>query len=338
MHPGCRQVSTGATILAPLGPVLSPSERAFFAEADPWAFIVFARNLESADQIRRLTADLRDSVGRDAIIFIDQEGGRVQRLEPPLARRWLPPLDEVRRAGANAAKVMNLRYRIIAAELRALGIDGNCAPMSDVARADTHPILKNRCYGYDVEDVIEVARAVADGLIEGGVAPVLKHIPGHGAATVDSHLELPRVDLPLGALWKQDFDAVANLSQIPLAMTAHVVFEALDPDLPATLSETVISYLRKDIYDGVLMSDDISMQALSGPIGERSAKAIAAGCDLILHCNGDMAEMEQVAAHAGRITSQRTAAAMATRGKDPQADLAALSAEWQALTGDRPDA
>ncbi|KAJ56630.1 beta-hexosaminidase [Actibacterium mucosum KCTC 23349] len=324
----------GAFISGCAGPVLGADEAAFFREADPWGFILFARNLETPDQIRKLTADLRDAVGRDAPILIDQEGGRVQRLRGGPWTEWVPPLDQIMAAGPNAAQLMRLRYRVIAAELRALGIDVNCAPCADVARDDTHPILRNRCYGTEAAQVVAMGRAVADGLLDGGVLPVLKHIPGHGAATVDSHLELPVANLDNDTLQAHDFAAFSGLADLPMAMTAHVVFPAIDAGAPATTSRAVIRVIRDQIgFAGLLMSDDISMQALSGPIAERSRAALAAGCDLILHCNGDMAEMQAVASAAGRLSDLavlRADAALRGRGGAAE-DPAALQAEWARL-------
>ena len=325
----------GAFIAGCAGTTLLSEERAFFARTQPFAFILFARNIDTPDQIRALCSDLRDSVGWNAPILIDQEGGRVARLRPPLARDWLAPLDEAARAGDRAAEVFHLRYRIIAAELRALGIDGNCAPCADVMRPDTHEILLNRCYGDTPARVGELGRAVSDGLLAGGVLPVLKHIPGHGAATADSHLELPRVDLAEDILRATDFAPFAELADIPMGMTAHVVYAAIDPDLCATVSPRMIDLMRSDLgFNGLLMSDDISMQALSGTIHSRSHAAIAAGCDVVLHCNGDMAEMEEVAEAAGPMTAAahaRAARVIAMRAEDAAGDLDALSAQWEAL-------
>jgi len=330
----------GAFFAGCSGPVLLPEERSFFATAQPLGFILFSRNIVTPDQVRRLTADLRAAVGRDAPVMIDQEGGRVARLRPPHWRGWRPPLEEVVRAGAQAPEVMHLRYAVIAAELRALGIDTNCAPCADVAREKTHPVLLNRCYGPEPGPVALNARAVSDGLLSGGVLPVLKHIPGHGAATADSHLELPRVDLPREALEAVDFAPFRALADLPMAMTAHVVYQAIDPAACATNSPEMIRIIREELgFAGLLMSDDISMQALTGGMRARSEAALAAGCDVILHCNGDMAEMEEVAAACGPLTLQavaRAEAALALRTAAP-GDLAALSAEWEALMGARAD-
>lgn len=326
----------GAHIMGCAGPGLSGDEAAFFRDADPWGFILFDRNLQDAPQIRRLTAALRDSVGRDAPILIDQEGGRVQRLRPPLAQEWPAPLDHVRTLNGNAERGLWLRYRLIAAELRDYGIDVNCAPIADIASDATHPVLLNRCYGTSRDAVVPLARAVADGLLAGGVLPVLKHIPGHGRATADSHLELPRVETPAADLSATDFAAFRALSDLPLGMTAHVVYSALD-DRAATVAPPLFAAIRGEMdFDGLLMSDDISMSALHGGIADRAAAAIEAGCDVILHCNGDLAEMQAVAAAAGRMSpaaARRADAALARRtapdGNDPQA----LAAELATLGG-----
>ena len=279
----------GAAILAPSGLRLTAEERRLFTDTDPYGFILFARNLESGDQIRALTADLRDAVGRDAPIFIDQEGGRVQRLRAPLATDWEPPRDFAERHGTAAAEAMYLRYRITAAELRGYGIDGNCAPMLDVARPDTHKFLKNRCYGSDLPRVLELGRAVARAHLDGGVLPVMKHMPGHGLAQLDSHLSLPRIDTDPVTLMQTDFAAFKPFSDLPLGMTAHLVFSEFDP-APATISPRMIGLIRDEIgFGGLLMTDDISMEALSGRVADRAAAAIAAGCDVVLHCNGDLA-------------------------------------------------
>lgn len=291
-------MSARAAILGCLGPVLSEDERAVFADTDPWGFILFSRNIGTPDQIRALTDALRDAVGRDAPILIDQEGGRVARLRPPQWLNWLPPLDQMAVvAPQNRRRAMALRYRIIAAELRALGIDVNCAPMLDVATPTSHEIIRNRCYGEDPDTVAETGRAVAEGLLAGGVLPVIKHIPGHGRAGLDSHLELPVVDADRETLAATDFLPFARLADLPMAMTAHIVYPAIDPDACATLSPAVIDMIRRDIgFDGLLMTDDLSMQALSGNFGSRTRTALAAGCDVILHCNGEPAEMSAILA------------------------------------------
>lgn len=322
----------GAYILAPLGPTLSTKEAAFFAEADPWGFILFARNVGTPDQLRRLTDDLRACVSRDAPILIDQEGGRVQRLQPPHWRSYIPPMDQA--AGPDPDRAFWLRHRLIAQELRDVGVDVNCLPTCDLAQPDTHPILRNRCYGSDVETVVRLARAAVSGMAAGGVLPVMKHIPGHGRATVDSHLDLPRVDAPEKVLEAEDFAVFRALNDLPLGMTAHLVFEALSTR-PATVDPAMIALIRDKIgFSGVLMTDDISMEALAGSVADRARASLAAGCDMILHCNGNLSEMEAIAEVSGAMTAPaqaRADAALARRRAPEPIDIPALEAEFAAL-------
>ena len=321
-----------ASILAPEGHTLTDWERAFFRDSDPYGFIVFARHVDTPAQLCALTSDLRDTVGRDAPILIDQEGGRVQRMRAPHWREWLPPLDQMAQA-RDPMRTMWLRNRIIAAELRAAGIDANCAPCADIAGADTHPFLRNRCYGEDGQTVIAASRAAADGLLHGGVIPIVKHIPGHGRATVDSHKGLPYVTESHVTLMTSDFHVFAELSDLPMGMTAHIVFDQIDPDTPATLSKTMNKVIRNDIgFAGLLMTDDISMGALQGGIGDLSRDAIAAGCDIVLHCNGDASEMMTVVASVGDV-GPRGAEALHARKTPVPVDIAALSAELNTLLG-----
>ena len=326
----------GATILDADGLRLSVDEIAFFKDADPFGFILFARNIDSADQVRALCDDMRSAVGRDAMITIDQEGGRVQRLRPPLAREWAPPLDFVQHARENAAKAMYLRYRIIAHELRSLGIDSNGAPMVDVANDNTHAFLLDRSYGMDADAVGKIGRAVAQGLLDGGVLPVVKHMPGHGAATVDSHYELPRVAAEPAILHDRDFAPFQALNDLPLGMTGHLVFEAID-DAPSTLSTKVMKTIRDVIgFDGLIMTDDISMKALSGTPPQIARDALSAGCDVVLYCNAALSDRIAVADAAGQMTpeAQRRADAALTFRKTPDAlDIAALDADLAALMG-----
>ena len=325
-----------AAILAPAGPALTAGERAFFAEAAPWGFIVFARNIVDPDALAALTADLRDAVGRNAPVLIDQEGGRVQRMRAPFWREWHPPLDQMTRAGpTNAARTMFLRAALIAQELRAVGIDVNCTPLADIARSTTHPFLRDRTYGGDPDSVVGAARAVAEGQASQGVLPVLKHMPGHGRGQVDSHTELPRVDAPAAELDARDFAAFRPLADLPMGMTAHVVYEALDPETPATLSPTIIDMIRTEIgFAGLLMTDDISMRALPGALADRAARARAAGCDLILHCTGARSEMEAVVSAAGALDGParaRAEAALACRREPAALDVEAAEAELSRL-------
>jgi beta-N-acetylhexosaminidase len=307
-----------ATILGCLGPRLSRVEAAFFADVAPVGFILFTRNVETPDQVRRLTGDLRDAVGWQAPIFVDQEGGRVQRLRAPHWREWLPPFDQVAKAGPEgAARSMYLRSYLIGREQLAIGIDGNCAPCADIARPDTHPFLRNRCYGEDVETVVEISRAVADGLSDAGVFPVMKHMPGHGLGTLDSHHALPHVTASRDELDQTDFASFRALSDLHWGMSAHLVFERIDPDAPATLSPAMIRLIREEIgFDGLLMTDDLSMNALPGSLTERAARARAAGCDVVLHCNGKPDEMEAVVTAAGGLdeaASKRLSRALGSR-------------------------
>ena len=327
-------MARGAYIFAPKGLKLSPFEKGFFKDSDPWGFILFARNIDNPEQLRTLTTELRQTVGWRAPILIDQEGGRVQRMRAPHWREHLPALDQMQKA-KEPMKAQWLRNRLIAAELRQVGIDVNCAPLADLLEESTHPVLANRLYGSDVETVVEAAKVCAEAFKSCGVLPVLKHIPGYGRAKVDSHEELPRVDAPLSALTRRDFRAFEALKTLPLGMTAHVVYEAIDPKHPATTSPKVLNMIRKDIgFDGLLMTDDISMGALSGTIGERSAASIAAGCDVVLHCNGVAAEMKAVAKSAGRMSMHaqvRADVALMARQEPSPIDISACAAELEAL-------
>ncbi|MEO0914362.1 MAG: glycoside hydrolase family 3 protein [Pseudomonadota bacterium] len=315
-----------AAIFGCAGPELGAEERAFFRESDPWGFILFARNLEEPEQIRRLTAELRAAVGRDAPILIDQEGGRVARLAAPHWTVWDDPLPFVARCGDAAEAAMRLRYHVIGTELRALGIDVNCAPMADIATATTHAVIRSRCYGTDAETVARIGRAVADGLADAGVLPVLKHIPGHGRTDLDSHTDLPDVDASLLVLRAEDFAPFRALADLPLGMTAHVVYPAIDAEACATWSPDVIAEIRGTIgFDGLLMTDDLSMHALSGPFDMRVSRALTAGCDMILHCNGAPDEMADIAAAAPRLEGRalaRAEAALAARRAPQPLDIA----------------
>jgi beta-N-acetylhexosaminidase len=325
-------VGSGATIFGCAGPVLLPEEKAFYRDADPFGFILFARNIEDPQQVRRLTSDLREAVGRDAPVLVDQEGGRVQRLRAPHWREWAPPLDTVDGAGSveAAERIMRLRASVIAAELADVGIDADCIPTLDVVRPETHPFLMNRCYGRDPDTVARIGRAVAEGLMAGGVLPVMKHMPGHGLSHVDTHHDLPRVDVSHEELTAVDFAPFRALNDLPMAMTAHLVFAALDGTRPATQSPTMIRVIREEIgFQGLLMSDDLNMQALSGTLAERTARTIAAGVDVALHCKGDMAEMVAVAGAAGVMGPEalaRAEVAMAAR-RPAAVDLKAALAE-----------
>ncbi|WP_420010531.1 beta-N-acetylhexosaminidase [Tateyamaria sp.] len=324
----------GATILDADGLRLSKDEIAFFRDADPFGFILFARNIDTPDQVYGLCSEFRDAVGRDAPITIDQEGGRVQRLRGPTWREWVPPLDFVRAAGDVAERAMYIRHRLIAHELRALTIDSNCAPMVDIIVKETHDFLRNRCYGASPGDIALLGRAAADGMLEGGVLPVLKHIPGHGRTDLDSHFDLPRVDVSLDTLRETDFAPFRALNDLPMGMTAHVVYEAVD-EQPATLSADMMRLVRDDIgFDGLIMTDDIGMKALSGTPGQIATRALAAGCDVILHCNAPLAKRVETANAAGQMTDAaqtRAEAALAARRTPDDIDIAELNAELEAL-------
>ena len=325
-------MTRGAYTFAPLGPRLTSAEAAFFRAADPWGFIVFQRNCETPDQLRRLAGDLREAVGREACILIDQEGGRVQRMRAPHWREWMPPLDQ---AEAFSPRAMYLRGVLIGAELLAHGIDVNCAPSADIAWPETHAFLRNRCYGTSPEGVITMARACAEGLMDAGCLPVLKHAPGHGRANVDSHKALPRIDVPMAELAKTDFAPFCALADLPMVMTAHIVLPEIDPERPVTQSPDGIRLLRDTLgLSGLLFSDDISMEALQGSVTERAAASLKAGCDLVLHCNGDLAEMGAVAEAAGPMTDEaakRADIAVGRRRTPTDIDIRALQDEFTAL-------
>ena len=321
----------GATILGGIaGPDLTPAERDFFRAADPWGFILFGRNIDTPDRLQRLTGDLRETLGRDAPILIDQEGGRVQRMRAPHWTDWAAPLD----VAARGERAVWLHHLLLGQELRQMGIDADCAPVLDIARDDTHPFLRNRCLGTDAGSVARLGRAAADALLASGVLPIIKHMPGHGRARVDSHKDLPVVDAPLQELLASDFAPFVALADLPMAMTAHIRFTAID-DAPAPASAPVIALIRDTIgFGGLLMSDDIGMQALSGSMSQRAASIIAAGCDLVLSCNETPAQMEAIVAAAGAMTPQamrRAERALAMRSAPAPMQLAALRDELRDL-------
>jgi beta-N-acetylhexosaminidase len=298
-----------AAIFGCSGTSLLADERAFFRDADPLGFILFARNIESPEQARRLTEDLRSCVARaEAPVLIDQEGGRVARLRPPHWRKAPPArlLGELYARDPEAGlEATRLNSRLLAADVASIGCDVDCLPVLDIAFPETHSVIGDRAYASQPEPVAALGRAAAEGLLAEGVMPVIKHIPGHGRATVDSHDALPRVDVSREALERTDFVPFKFLADLPWAMTAHVLYEAIDPAAAFTVSAGgVRDIVRGHIgFDGLLVSDDLSMQALGGSLGERAARALAAGCDIALHCNGRMAEMLEVAANAGPMTA-----------------------------------
>jgi beta-N-acetylhexosaminidase len=337
-------MAAGAFICGSSGPELTPDEAAFLRESDPWGFILFRRNIETPEQTHALTDHFRSIVGRNAPVLVDQEGGRVQRLGPPHWPRYPPArrFGEIY-AGDPLAGLAAARStaRLIADDLYRLGITVDCLPLCDVPQPGSHDIIGDRAYAEAPEPVALLARAAMAGLMEGGVLPVVKHVPGHGRARADSHLSLPVVDTAREDLARIDFLPFAALADAPMAMTAHVVYSALDPHAPATLSAGIIqSVIREDIgFGGLLMSDDLSMNALAGSLGERANGAIAAGCDIALHCNGDLDEMQAVAASAGTMAGPaRARADAALAAARPPLDLdrgrtEAKLAEWGRLAG-----
>ena len=334
---GRRAFITGIT-----GTELSAAEREFIVTERPWGFILFKRNVANPSQIAALNAELRTVLGdADAPILIDQEGGRVQRLGPP---NWpvYPPgaafgrlYDTDSALGLTAAR---LSARLIADDLIQTGVTVDCLPLADVPVAGADAVIGDRAYGTEPGKVAAIARAVTDGLEQGGILPVLKHIPGHGRATADTHFSLPVVDTPESVLEKTDFAAFQALADLPMAMTAHVVFSAVDAAHPATTSAKMIKRVIRGAigFQGLLMSDDVSMNALAGSIAERTRAAFAAGCDVVLHCNGKLDEMHQVARETPELSGkamQRAQRALAAR-KPPQAfDRTAARAELDALIG-----
>lgn len=322
---------TRAFITGLSGTTLTGDEVAFLQTAAPWGLILFQRNCVDPAQVRALVAEARSVLGWQAPVLIDQEGGRVQRLKPPYwstypaARTFGDLYRSDQAAGLEACR---LATRLIAADLSALGIDVDCLPLLDVPVAGAHDIIGDRAYATDPETIVSFGRVASDALLAGGVLPVMKHIPGHGRARADSHEALPVVETARDELEASDFVPFAALADCPLAMTAHVVYTALDPLRPATTSKTVIGeVIRGQLgYDGCLMSDDLSMQALSGGLGERAAVSISAGCDLALHCNGRLDEMDQVAANvpplAGRA-AERAERALALRREPEPFDVGA---------------
>jgi beta-N-acetylhexosaminidase len=333
-------MSMRAFITGVSGPELTAAEREFIRAQLPWGFILFKRNIETPAQVSRLVRELRGELGQpDAPVLIDQEGGRVQRLGPPHwplypAGALFGRLYDIDRAlGLSAAR---LSARLIAADLIDLGVTVDCLPLADLPVSGADAVIGDRAYGTEPDKVAAIARAVTEGLEQGGVLPVLKHIPGHGRATADTHFGLPEVDTAKAELERTDFAAFQPLADLPMAMTAHVVFSALDPAHPATTSATIIQQVIRGVigFQGLLMSDDVSMNALSGSIAERTRAILAAGCDMVLHCNGKLDEMREVARETPELSGEalaRAKRALSSR-KAPQAfDRQAARAELDAL-------
>jgi len=335
-------MALSAAVYGCRGPELAPEEAQFFRDVRPFGFILFARNCTSPAQVRVLCRALREtSANLDAPIFIDQEGGRVARLGPP-QWRLRPP---ARRLGEmfehNADKGRDATYlcaRLIAHDLRSIDVTVNCAPVLDVPVPGAHDIIGDRAFSSEPGIVIELGRAAIEGYLDGGVLPVIKHIPGHGPAMADSHLELPRVTASIEELSLHDFVAFRGLHNAPIAMTAHVVYEAVDPRRPATTSPRVINrIIRGEIgFEGLLVSDDLSMAALEGPLGARAKAALLAGCDIVLHCNGKLDEMRDVAAHTKPLAGEaaaRAQAALAHLHPPAPLDIAAAEARLGEMIG-----
>ncbi len=312
---------TSAAILGCSGLSLSREEEAFFRDVRPWGFILFARNVEAPDQVRRLVDQLRATVDRpDAPVLIDQEGGRVQRLGPPHWRRY-PPGRAYGELASNdpllRREITRLGARLLAHDLAALRINVDCVPVLDVPVAGAHDVIGDRAYAKTPDGVALLGRAACEGLIAGGVLPVIKHIPGHGRAMADSHHDLPVVDTAYDELDAWDFAPFKMLSDMPMAMTAHVVYSAVDAKRPATTSKKAMRQVIRGAlgFDGLVMSDDLSMKALGGEFADRARNSLAAGCDVVLHCNGDMAEMKAVLAGTKALSGQALRRAKAALGR-----------------------
>ena len=339
-------MSPRACILGCQGQRITAEERAFFRDVKPWGFILFARNVASVDQTRALTDELREATGDEAtLVFVDQEGGRVQRLKPPLARLRPPAarFGELYARDPDAGlEATFLNHRLMAAELSAAGIDADCVPCLDLRHPETHAVIGDRAFGEDASTVAALGRAALDGMLAGGVAPVIKHMPGHGRATADSHLETPRVSTPVEVLEATDFEPFRALADAPMGMTGHITFPQIDPEASATQSRHVIQTIIRGWigFDGLLMTDDLSMKALGGDHAARTRGAIQAGCDVALYGNGAlvgepvrdlMGEITQVADAAGELSgpalrraADARAAARTTREFDFDAAQARL--------------
>ena len=331
-----------AFITGTSGTSLTADERAFIAAERPWGFILFRRNIDNPAQVKALIGEMRDAAGAaDAPVLVDQEGGQVQRFRPPhwpnypAGAAFGDLYDIDAQLGLRAAR---LSARLIADDLLPMGVTVDCLPLADVPVPGADAVIGDRAYGDRPDKVAAIARAVTEGLEQGGILPVLKHIPGHGRATADSHLALPTVDTPLDALEKTDFAAFRPLNDLPMAMTAHVVFSVIDPAQPATTSATMIERVIRGLigFQGLLMSDDVGMNALAGSIGERSRAGIAAGCDVILHCSGKLDEMREVAREVPELSGKalvRARQALAARKPPRPFDRTAAKAELDALIG-----
>ena len=314
-----------AVIFGCSGHRLTAEEKAFFADERPWGFMLFRRNVDTPDQVKALTDEFRRAVDDEkAAVLVDQEGGRVQRLGPPHWPKYPPARAYLQAANdpMTACALARLGARLMAHDLKAVGIDIDCAPVLDVPAPGAHDIIGDRAYAADPATVARMGRAVAEGLLAGGVLPVIKHMPGHGRALGDTHQELPTVTAGLEDLDATDFAPFKALSDMPIGMTAHIVFTAIDPRRPATQSKKAIRLIRERLgFGGLLLSDDLVMKALSGTLKEKAEKSLRAGCDVVIHWNGDLDEMKQVAAGAGPLKGEaerRAQAAMARIVHSPE--------------------
>ena len=328
------------------GTEITADERDFFRDSDPLGFILFARNVDNPDQVRRLIDNLRNSVGRaDAPVLVDQEGGRVARLRPPHWRK-APPAETFgqlaaadREAGLRAAW---LNAFLLGREVAALGFTVDCAPVLDLRFPGAHDVVGDRAFSSDPDLVSALGRAACEGFLAAGVLPVIKHLPGHGRVRVDSHLTLPTVEASLDEMRGTDFIPFLALADMPMAMTAHIVYRSLDPDRPATLSPSLIAdTIRGELgFSGFLFSDDICMKALDGPWSDRTRDAIDAGCDTVLHCSGDMSEMLGVAACGRRMTDsavQRLASAQQRVARKQEFDPESAQVELEKIMSNHAD-
>lgn len=291
-------MSISAVIFGVAGPKLTAAEKVFFRDVNPWGFILFSRNIERPEQVRRLCAELRSVVGRDCLIFIDQEGGRVRRLRPPHWRNYpaaskfaqLPVSPDLQKRAAF------LGHRLMADDLRQLGITADCAPVLDVPLKGADPIISDRAFASNVADIASFAHAAMAGLMMGGVVPVIKHIPGHGRAKVDSHKALPKIEVSRQTLEKTDFLPFRLLDQAPMAMTAHAVYTHNSRSAVTVSRKSMTELVRAAIgFDGLVMTDDLNMKALNGSLTKRTERSLKAGCDIALQCSGKMADMVKVA-------------------------------------------
>ncbi|MEE9272298.1 MAG: beta-N-acetylhexosaminidase [Robiginitomaculum sp.] len=334
-------MTISAAIFGLSGPQLTSGEAAFFRDANPWAFILFARNIETPKQVRKLCEDLRASVGRNTLIFVDQEGGRVQRLKPPHWRK-LPSaatFNELCDTNCeNARRAIWLNFRLIAEELRAVGITADCVPVLDLPVSGADQIISDRAFSPNAKIMVKLAHACIAGLTAGGVAPVIKHLPGHGRASVDSHKALPIIDTPIDVLERTDFFPFIALKDAPMAMTAHVVLSAVDRDNPITISKTGMKEIIRGTlgYDGLVMSDDLDMRALKGDLTTLTERTLDAGCDVVLQCSGKLPAMVHVAKGLKPLSGKaamRAVIAENTAGHAEEFDVKSGLAEYEKLMG-----